>query len=109
MFSYNDSKLVDPILLDRIKEIKVDPYTLNDKLEICQNFIIPELLKSIGLSNENITLKNNVLDFMINNYTNEAGVRGIKRIIEKLFLQINIDKINNTGLFKNKKKKFNNN
>lgn len=105
MFSYNDSKLVDPILLDRIKEIKVDPYTLNDKLEICQNFIIPELLKSIGLDNENISLKNNILDFMINNYTNEAGVRGIKRIIEKLFLQINIDKINNTGLFKNKKKK----
>ena len=42
---------------------------------------------------------------MINNFTNEAGVRGIKRIIEKLLLQINIDKINGTGIFKGKKKK----
>ena len=65
---------------------------------------IPELLKNIGLVNNNINIINDVLDFMINNYTNEAGVRGIKRVIEKLLLQINIDKINGVGLFKGKKK-----
>ena len=49
IFSYNDSKLIDPILLDRIKEIKINPYTLSDKLEICQNYVIPEIKKNIAI------------------------------------------------------------
>ena len=34
VFSYNDSELVDPILLDRLKEISVKPYTVKDKINI---------------------------------------------------------------------------
>ena len=102
IFSYNDSKLIDPILLDRLKEIKVNAYTINDKINICKNFIIPEINKNIGFNKTNIEISESVIEFMINNYTNEAGVRGIKRIIEDLFLQINLEKINNTGLFKKK-------
>ena len=49
MFSYNDSSLVDPILLDRLKEINVSPYSSNDKLEIVNNFITPEIVNSVGL------------------------------------------------------------
>ena len=45
IFSYNDSKLIDPILLDRITEIKMKPYTTQDKLVIAKKFIIPEIEK----------------------------------------------------------------
>jgi ATP-dependent Lon protease len=104
IFSYNDSKLIDPILLDRIKEIKVNPYTIFDKLDICNNFIIPEIQKNIGFNKNCVKFNKNIIELLVDNYTSEAGVRGIKRIIENIFLQLNLDKIYNRGIFKNKNK-----
>ena len=94
IFSYNDSKLVDPILLDRLQQIQVDAYTISDKVNIISNFIIPEIAKSIGLEKETwINIDESILEYMIESYTNEAGVRAIKRLIEKIFLSLNLDKI----------------
>ena len=107
VFSYNDSKLVDPILLDRIKEIKVSPYTVNDKLSICKNFILPELKNNIGFSKIQLNFSDNLLENIIHNYTSEAGVRGIKRLLEKVLMHLNLDRINQKGLFKTTKKKIN--
>ena len=98
IFSYNDSSLIDPILLDRIKEINVSPYTLDDKINICKNFIIPETKEDIKLDKE-IIVNDNILEFLINNYTSEAGVRGIKRKLEEIFLKLNLDKIFCKDLF----------
>lgn len=104
IFSYNDSNLIDPILLDRIKEFNVPPYTNKDKIQICKNFIIPEIEKSVGLESNTVMISNNLIEFMIDNYTNEAGVRSIKRLIEKIFLNLNLDRIYGKGLFSKKKK-----
>jgi ATP-dependent Lon protease len=94
IFSYNDSSLIDPILLDRLKEIHVKSYTTNEKIKIVKEFIIPEMINSIGLQNENWTqLSDDIIEYIIENYTNEAGVRDIKRFIEKIFLTLNLDKI----------------
>jgi len=100
IFSYNDSSLVDPILLDRLKEIKVKPYTTNEKIKICKEFIIPEIVESIGLKDEEWTnLSSDIIEYIIENYTNEAGVRDIKRYIEKIFLTLNLDRLYKRGLF----------
>jgi endopeptidase La len=94
IFSYNDSSLVDPILLDRLKEIQVKPYTTMEKIKIAKEFIIPEMIESIGLESEEWTkLTDEIIEYIIENYTNEAGVRDIKRYIEKIFLTLNLDKI----------------
>jgi endopeptidase La len=100
IFSYNDSSLVDPILLDRLKEIQIKPYTSTEKIKIVKEFIIQELAESIGLTNESwINLTDEIIEYIIENYTNEAGVRDIKRYIEKIFLILNLDKLYNRGLF----------
>jgi ATP-dependent Lon protease len=94
IFSYNDANLVDPILLDRLKQIEMDAYTITDKIQIVKEFIIPEMAESIGLSNEKwIHISNDLIEYIIDNYTNEAGVRSIKRKIEQIFLTLNLDKI----------------
>jgi len=104
MFSYNDSSLVDSILLDRIKEINVSPYTISDKIEIIKNFTLPELKKSIGFDEIDIKITNDMIEYIIENYTMEAGVRNIKRKIEEILLTLNLDKICKKGLFaKNRK------
>lgn len=102
IFSYNDANLVDPILLDRLKQIEVAAYTTVDKITIVRQFIIKELAESIGLVNEPwINIKDNLIEFIIDNYTNEAGVRSIKRKIEQIFLSLNLDKIYQRNFFKN--------
>jgi endopeptidase La len=104
IFSYNDSSKVDPILLDRLKEIKVHPYTMEDKVNICMKHIIPEMADNVNMDN-NIIDENNIR-YLIDNYTNEAGVRDIKRKIEEIYLHLNIEKIYGKGEFKNNKKKI---
>ena len=42
IFSYNDVEQVDKILLDRIHRIKFDNLKLDEKLIICENFLLPE-------------------------------------------------------------------
>ncbi len=102
IFSYNDSKLVDPILLDRLKEIQVEAYTINDKKKIVKEFILPEIAESIGLQNKPwININTELIEFIIENYTNEAGVRSIKRKIEQILLTLNIDKIYERFEFEN--------
>ena len=91
IFSYNDSEKIDPILLDRLYEIKIKSYTINEKIIITRDFIINELTKNIGLTALWTKLNDDLIEYIINNYTNEAGVRDIKRKIEKIFLTINLD------------------
>jgi ATP-dependent Lon protease len=92
IFSYNDSSKVDPVLLDRIKEIKVEPYTMEDKLQICTKYIIEEMAENVSMENE-VIFNEDIIKYLIDNYTNEAGVRDIKRKIEEIFLHLNIEKI----------------
>jgi endopeptidase La len=104
IFSYNDAKLVDPILLDRIKQINVSAYSINDKMKIVKNFVIPEIVEAIGLKGESwCNLSDELIEYLIENYTNEAGVRSIKRQIEEIFLTLNLDKIYQRNEFENNK------
>ena len=86
IFSYNDSEKIDPILLDRLTEIKIKPYTLFDKINIIRDFVIPELKLNI-----NIKIEDYIIQYIIENYTNEAGIRDIKRHIEKIYLTLNLE------------------
>ena len=102
IFSYNDSSLIDPILLDRFKEISVKPYNVADKLNIVDNYMIPEIKKNVGFDDYNLIFKKDIIEYLIENYTNEAGVRGIKRIIENILLKLNLDKLYQKGVFEKK-------
>ena len=106
IFSYNDSSLIDPILLDRITEIKIKPYNTKDKIEICNQHIIPEMTTNIGLPQNLLKWDTKILEYIIDNYTNEAGVRGIKRIIEKIYMNLNINRLKKENMFKKNVKKI---
>jgi endopeptidase La len=111
VFSYNDPKLVDRILLDRLNKISVEAYTSNDKIHIVEKFIIKEMSELIGHIDGSIVINKDNIEYIIENYTLEAGVRELKRCIEKIFLRLNIDKIYKRGIFqsKNNNNKNNNN
>jgi ATP-dependent Lon protease len=90
IFSYNNPDSIDPILLDRIHRIKFDNLNTNDKLEISNKYIIPEMNTKMRFQNI-ININNNVLEYIIDNYTQESGVRKLKEIIFDLFGEINLE------------------
>ena len=94
IFSYNDPSLIDRILLDRIHRVKFNHLTLEDKIIICRKYILPELEEKLNLQN-NIDMSEKVLSHIIDNYTNESGVRKLKEILFEIYSEINLTFINN--------------
>jgi ATP-dependent Lon protease len=92
IFSYNDAEKIDPVLLDRITQIKIKPYTISDKISIIKNFVIPELKININID---LNFDDDIIEYIIENYTNEAGIRDIKRKIEKIFMTLNLENLTN--------------
>jgi len=93
-FSYNDPQLIHPILKDRLTIIKFSGYTVCEKVVITRDFIIPDLLKNNGFHPGDIHIEDENIEYIINHYTDkEEGVRSIKRMIEELFLKINLLKL----------------
>lgn len=95
IFSYNDVELIDKILLDRIHRIKFDNLLLDDKLIISEKYLLPELYKKFGVENI-ILFENEIVKFIIENYTNEPGVRKLKEIFFEIISTINLDLLKKT-------------
>jgi endopeptidase La len=99
IFSYNDQSKIDKILLDRIEQINVDPYTTFEKIQIFKNHVLKEICDEINMDIDNINIDDETIEYLIENFTNESGVRNLKRKIEKIMLKINLDKIYNRNKY----------
>ena len=95
IFSYNDVNAIDKILLDRIHRIKFNYLTIHDKIEITNNYILPEIYGKMGIDNI-INMDNDVITFIIDNYTNEAGVRKLKEVLFEIVSEINLQMLKET-------------
>jgi ATP-dependent Lon protease len=71
-------------LLDRMELISLSGYTDNEKLDIAKKFLIPKKLKDFHLSNSQFKVNDKILELVISDYTKEAGVRQLERVISKL-------------------------
>lgn len=100
IFSYNESSLIDKILLDRIREIDVKPFKLYDKIAISEKFLIPEMLDVVGFNKKSIKIDGKEIELIVEQYTYEPGVRELKRKLEEIFLKMNLDRIYKKNLFK---------
>ena len=94
IFSYNDVDSIDRILLDRIHRIKFKNLAVEEKLVITNNYILPEIYKKMGLENI-IEIDNNVIEYIISNYTKEPGVRKLKEILFEIIAEINLSELAN--------------
>jgi ATP-dependent Lon protease len=66
-------------LLDRMEIIQVSSYTSKEKFHIGKNHLISSTLEEHGLTNEQLIIEDQSLQKIIDNYTMEAGVRGLKK------------------------------
>lgn len=106
IFSYNDKRKIDNILLKRfVKKIEVKAYKISEKIEIVKKFILPEICGTIGYKTDQITIDTDSIEFLIEKYTMEAGVRDLKHKIETILLELNIDRIYGEGTFEDRDSK----
>ena len=80
----NDISQIPAALLDRLEIIDLAGYTDSEKLLICENYLIPNILKKAGLKNTVIKFETSAIVKIIEEYTNEAGVRELERCISKI-------------------------
>ncbi len=66
-------------LRDRMEMLRVAGYTMQEKVQIANRYLWPEVLEDHGLTEEMVTLQPEALNKIIESYTREAGVRSLKR------------------------------
>ena len=95
IFSYNDYNKLDPILADRIHRVKFQNLKKNEKKYIVTNYFLPEFLENVGMPKKSLTFDNKTIDFIIDNYTCESGIRTLKQKIFEIIREINLRIITN--------------
>lgn len=80
----NSLSSIQPALLDRMEIIEVNGYTIEEKIEIAKQHLLPKQREQHGIKLKDITLKNPVLEKVVEDYTRESGVRGLEKKIGSL-------------------------
>lgn len=75
-------------LLDRMEVIELSGYTEEEKFHIGKEYLLPKSLEEVGLMKKNLGLSDAVLRKIISDYTMEAGVRGLKKQLDKILRKI---------------------
>jgi len=71
-------------LRDRMEIIEVNGYTIEEKIEIAKRHLLPKQIEEHGISKKDITIDNKVMEKLVEEYTNESGVRGMNKMVAKL-------------------------
>ncbi len=88
----NDISSIPRALLDRMELIEVSGYCTEEKIEIARKHLIPKAKENNGLSHEKgIKIKRDAIEFLIEHYTRESGVRGLEKQLNKVFRKIALE------------------
>ena len=80
----NDVQGIPRPLLDRMELIEIAGYTENEKEHIAKEHLIPKQMEENGIEKGKLTIQTAALKKIINNYTKEAGVRNLERLIGQI-------------------------
>ena len=80
----NNLSSIQPALRDRMEIINVSGYTTEDKVQIGKKFLLPKQIKEHGLSKNDVKIRPNVIEKIIEGYTKESGVRSLEKNIAKI-------------------------
>jgi ATP-dependent Lon protease len=80
----NNLSTIQPALRDRMEIIEVNGYTVEEKLEIAKRHLIPKQVEESGLKKSQLKISDKILEFVIDTYTAESGVRNLEKKISKI-------------------------
>ena len=71
-------------LLNRMEVIRFNGYTASDKFQIARRHLLPKAMKAMGVTEEQIVISDDIIRKIIDNYTMESGVRGLRKRLDTL-------------------------
>ncbi|WP_394011169.1 endopeptidase La [Anaerococcus cruorum] len=80
----NDANEIPDALYDRLEMIEISGYTNSEKLNIAKKYLVSKEMEKNGLNEDELTISDNVIEVIIKNYTREAGVRELERLIARI-------------------------
>lgn len=89
IFTYNDPSKVDKILADRLFKIKIDNYSINEKLEITKKHLIKTILNKYKFTDKDILFPEETINYIVETSKLDHGMRDIKRKFEIIISRIN--------------------
>lgn len=80
----NTTSTIHPALIDRMEIIDVNGYIVEEKVEIARRHLIPRILTDHGLKKSDIAIPVKTIEYIIENYTRESGVRSLDKMLAKI-------------------------
>ncbi len=77
----NSLNTIQPALLDRMELVEINGYSMEEKLEIAKKHLVPEQVNEHGLTKSDVRFGQDAIKKIIEGYTRESGVRGLKKQI----------------------------
>jgi ATP-dependent Lon protease len=99
IFSYNDESNVNPILKDRMYQIKTKGYETAEKIIIAKKYMLPKIREQVNFIEGDIIIPDETLQYIITNtrFTKgEEGVRNLKRCLEIIHTKLNLFRLMRT-------------
>jgi ATP-dependent Lon protease len=84
MTTANVTDTIPPPLLDRMELLELPGYTPEEKLAIAKRHLLPKQVKEHGLDPSIVVMSDDIIYYIIDHYTREAGVRNLERCIASL-------------------------
>ncbi len=94
----NDIKSIPAPLKDRLEIININSYTEKEKVDIAKKYLLPSIIKEYN--SIKLRISDEVLSFIINSYTLEAGVRNLERILRRLVRYVIVNECSITSITK---------
>ncbi|MBN2893538.1 MAG: endopeptidase La [Bacteroidales bacterium] len=84
----NNLSTVSPALIDRMEIIDMTGYLMEEKVEIAKQHLIPKQLSAHGIRKNQLKFTDQVLSFLIDNYTRESGVRELDKKVASIVRKV---------------------
>jgi len=80
----NTTSTINPALLDRMEIINLSGYIVEEKIQIARRHLIPKQLENHGVDKKLVSIPTSSLEFIVERYTRESGVRQLDKQIAKM-------------------------
>ena len=101
IFSLNDLSKVNPILRDRMFMIQTSKLTPEEKLTISKDYLIEGIFNDMGVDKNELLFDDEIIKYIVKNYSQEQGVRNLKRAFQTIIGKLNIIRITKQGALEN--------
>jgi ATP-dependent Lon protease len=91
--SFNHIEKIDPVLLDRMQVIKMEGFKEIHKVDIARNYLLPDIYKELNFKETDLYINDDIIRLIISRYTNEQGVRDLRRHLLSIIRKLNICKL----------------